>query len=1026
MASKVIQDFAGVVKAERSDDDYKKVMSMQNFMLPLKGWKFIYYSICEHIIEYLEKNSDQFGSSLAMYESETWDKSQIVNVTKDRNQRIQITIFEELFAYKQPTDRFKLQRLAKRRLSLETSMEARLHTMQDFLGQARDRLLATADYSKVDGYLIAAKWIQPRVVRMQWLDEDREHPFINAAQIKSVYFPPLSDTPNGKFSSRLPFHQSLENTKLLIDHLKIVFKDIWKAEPTRFNSAMNNWVSEIAPVVSNGLTSSLYHQRNQEYSFSFMPCIDECVQVYQLWFDFLLDLSFDIFCKYHGEEAAKADFAIPVCFPTKFPILKFSFESHPQFSRISRKITTAVVQNIDSMITRFYETHMPNLRNALGPEKNEWNVAAAKAVSRQFRYATVTSLVSQSTMNGMLVLHEYFTTATDKHDSELWKISMSAFRNLDVTQILRAEGARLTDYASCESFRMGFTNVLIEDFSNPLLVQILEVHDAIQRFLWKFTPVNASGIDNSFYFSLAIAQLKAKDKQEFLSRRLRVECLSNAVKDFLDICPSVLSLDIVRNFLEEYDNAKYFDIIQTENSLQVPSRLFTGGILTQNVTGVVPKIYIPDFKQKNRFSTKHMKMVEDWCIQVLSDSKEPLKRKLKCAKWLGKGLCVTTVDEISKLYARFFLPVVSKEKPTESDPLLKRNLLTALLYCIDDYPAVIDQVLSAPILSDRDVNVFLIDGMVRFSHVVGEKFTQEFEKRLLSPGANLRKLGVAAMKSIIRLVTRVSDPIDILTKLWSHYEQYHDVVACSMLNALRGVLNDPYANKDLIWGALVKLVNRQGVQVDIKYNMLVALLCEGKPKSSTNEPEWVPYRSIGKQSIVVVATNKQETYPIEFKEKNVALRYFDTVLMPLVKAQYDPNNPLAERTRCIPLLALEDWIGLSKEANDLILSHMFKFINEVVIPIDPESNYQFLGEVFTDILKALARIILYHVELSRKMQPSRPDLDSISKVFKPIIASLLNSNTDTIEMNFSNMYKLEAILSLNGLESHVFDDVDEK
>jgi hypothetical protein len=378
-------------------------------------------------------------------------------------------------------------------------------------------------------------------------------------------------------------------------------------------------------------------------------------------------------------------------------------------------------------------------------------------------------------------------------------------------------------------------------------------------------------------------------------------------------------------------------------------------------------------------------------------------------------------EALYDLYILLFKPATDGEA-LESNPKLKQRLLCGILGCNDDYANAIRIILSQKLLADRDVNVYLLGNRVKFIYALGARFTVEFRKVLESPEFKFEKLGVAAMKAIVRLVKNSSGSIDILCGFWERYEVMHDAVASYILSSLLESLNDEFVEKEIIWNCLKEFIQNLKVPTP-KIVVLTAIITSSpSPPRGAMDHHFDTFQLNYDSSSL---GNVQEMIYVPFSSKDTSVRYLKEVLLPLCDKRFDVENELTGKINTMATLCLFNHYTIDVLADAQIHLRLLKYFQISEIQLVPGTfSVQRYVKSAADCLLNISK---YEKELKvRNIQPKKQIL-SISDIMKPIVLELFNESVleTTLESKkFSNMTKVKIIFELEGIDKSILAGVN--
>jgi hypothetical protein len=745
-------------------------------------------------------------------------------------------------------------------------------------------------------------------------------------------------------------------------------------------------------------------------------------------FEFALELNFEAKVKAQGEETVKSEFYVPSAYTINLRTFQgLTITGLSRQCKTVRKtnslIAIEIAKDMEKLVHSFLEKRIPDYRINV-TKSVQYNANIGQTVGTLIKTSLALNCITIKTVDALKVLTEYLTSTNDTRGSKCWKSSIECFGQIAaaIKTWFGRESDRLEDYdyepcAGGPDF--SFEKLKIADYYDEQKVLFLEEYQKTMISLWK----NECPPDVDFLFKLnhVIAKYKSPNRQAFLSRKTKITSLIQSITDMISLCPSALSLEKVQFTCLQYNPGLFFDVAMREYE-NVDSKLYSRGIFNHSVTTVIPRV-IPRYVGNNTslWTTEQKDFMGKVCRNCLLDKNETLQRKLNASVWLGKGN-IANAQQINQLYLDLFVAPTGKE-PLLVEPTLKKNLLIGLLYCVDEFEAALEIILSESILQDRDVNTFLIDGLVRYSDIIGDKFTAELQK-VMSTSPVISKLGVAAMKSLVRLVVRSRNSVDMLVSLWKKYKTYHITVACYILTALCEQLNDETIDQEPIWDALKLFVDEQDT-VDINIYTLVQVLVLQAPKIEVVDSVYHQYQKIIEMHPLFVADDPISTS--QFRKPQVCVRFFE-LLFRLYKKQFKETTVLSEKLQCLAISSFATWFGINNEINTTILETILTYCESVCIPLSDQDPRAFLMTSIPSFYNFISGCVGYYAHLQQYNLPTQTKYVNITDIFHPFIQkTFANSKLESVSdlEKYSDMCKIDWILSLYGMKRRVFEKVDE-
>jgi hypothetical protein len=869
-----------------------------------------------------------------------------------------------------------------------------------------------------DQVLSLSKWIQPKTIRVEWVTKAIGHPFVSvlASYLPKVPFECNAQTNVGPDRKKLPPKYHPENIKLLIEHINLICYDRSKSEPMQYS----NLVGQITQRVWDGMIQFFYAKNVNQYLAAPMLHLEELLQAFTLWSDFAFGLIYEAKLKSKGEENANSEFFLPYKFNHIVKDLEAIFLDHYKFgeSKVAKKtkatIAVGVAKDIEAHIYSFLERKIPEFRIKT-TKTMPYNISVCQTIKTIIDISLQLNHVSSKTVDALKVLTEYLTTTNDKHDSDLWKASFDCFNSMSIDDMLRLEGSRLCNFIFWEySVLDSFYRITIDDFYDANKVNFLEEYQDTMFSLWKsdMTP----DIYKWLKIKTVISQYKAQNKVDPCKPAFILKKKLEGIDQMITFCPSVLSEIGIQQLCLNYRPSVFFDVVMKEYG-NAQSKLYGRGIFNSSATSVLPRLIIPFLRLKSLTNEQKSFMVRS-CRDCLLDKNEPLERKMQAAVWLGEG-DIANVDQINEIYLSLFTAPTGTD-PVLSEPIVKKNLLVGLLYRVNEYEKALEIIFSTTILQDRDVNVYLIDGLIRFSDIIGDPFIRALRK-LISTSEGLFKLGVAATKSLVRLIVRSRNSVDLLLLFWKQYRNYHITVSCYILSTMCELLNSEMINREPIWDALLMFV-QDNKTLDVNNYPLFEVLCSQQLAPSLLDPIYIDFRgfnsclsqfNISCSNIVV---------------KEVADRYFNTILHPLSKKEFDNQSFITEKLLAMTISSFLGWFGMDDSINGRIIQSVLDFGEHASIPFSKDGEMSFLYEIVSGLYQFVSRCAQYYELLNQYRLPTRLEYLSITDIFQSFIETVFKSSkleSKSEALVYSNMCKAEWIFNLTGMKRRIFDQTDE-
>ncbi|KAJ3323282.1 hypothetical protein HDV06_002050 [Boothiomyces sp. JEL0866] len=937
--------------------------------------------VVKKILDYLESLPRK--DSLSMFFDEEWS---VNDKTKDP------TTFEtHLSPYINPYDR-RLQRMVLRRQTLIREQPERLNYFSDAVRVAMDYVLRNRMFTTKDTVLPVCQWVESKIRRVEFTRLGLTHPVLmQFHRLMPTYLPKVSPIDDKVFI------ESYENNVKLIEVLNEVIEDRYSCEPTAY-PAINEMFQGYVDQITNGL---LYFMLLKELKAPFPYAIDSVEQklkVYQLWFDYLFNMKFTAYSRKQSDSFAKQAFVFPMSSSTADDVINKFAKSDKKLTKRLRPIMRTVTRKYEALVLGLYE-------KVLAPEQLEMlHGKVPKNVEDHLSYGTIDrftqlkdfyirfKLPSTTLVNIFTVLKSFICDDDTVRNTKSYRRIQDLFLVNELLDFAKSEEfigkIQKTKYST-----QIFKKVELNDEEAQIIIQLLKIQVAGIEHLWdiKFAGKYHQPLWSELNLIVNQYEKRYAERLFLKSHGLRKALIENAVQ-LVKVCPSALYLKQVLSDLLLHRPDLVLETVKKE--FQPGSQLFTKGVFTIGNPGD-PNFLIPNAAFLNRMSTKEQQELAELYKFIAMDSAEKIERKVLAVQRYSH-LSSTSVGEIAALWDK-----LNDNPELPPHAFVKKSLAGALISKEAEFLQVLDLILSPKWIEDRDVNVFLINSLGQLAKVGGILFYRKLEEIVTE---KFNTLGVASMTAIIRVLSEYKEGETMLLQIWNKFKNLHSKVSGCLVETIIEMLN--LSNSEAIWGAIESMVESGGVT-----SLFLAM---NIPSSEFLDPRWNQYGDVRNQFHGVQGFIG-EIKEIVFSKKEIAVRYFNTVILKLAQNSDDSLDIL--RAKSLAQCRLPHWYGMDSSINAAIFDLSREHVLNVNLEMDRMSSRYFVYHVTSHVVTSLQRYMDYEVQLKKKGHEYVEARSDHANVFNPMLQTLFDNAgaAESMKVIFTNMSKVDMLLRTKSL-----------
>ncbi|KAJ3269711.1 hypothetical protein HDV01_001101 [Terramyces sp. JEL0728] len=934
------------------------------------------------IVKYLETLPRK--DALAMFFDEDWSLN---DKTKDP------TVFESyLSPHLNPYDR-RVQRMILRRQTLIREQPERLTYFSTAVNGAMAFVERNRKFTTLDTVLPVCQWVESKIRRVEFTRLGLTHPVLQIfPRLMSLYLPKVAP-----IDEKL-FIESYESNVKLIEVLNEVIEDRYNCEPTAY-PAINESFQGYVQQITNGL---LYFLLLKELKFNPYPyaidTVDERLKVYQLWFEYLFNMKFTAYSRRQSDSFAKQAFVFPMAASSDDGIIDFFAKSDVKLRKRLRTAMRAVTRKYETVVLGLYE-------KVLAPEQMQMlNGKLPKDVEDHLSYGTIDRFIQlkdfyirfhlpSKTLNNIFTVLKGFIC-----DNDTVRNTQSYRRIQDLFLV-----KELLDFANSEEFvgKVQKTKYGIEIFKQielgqaeaQAIIQLLKIQISGIEYLWeiKYAGKHHQSLWSDLKFVVNQYENRYAERLFLKSHGIRKTLIDNAIQ-LVTVCPSALYIKQVLSDLLLHRPELVLETVKKE--FQRGSQLFTKGVFTIGNPGD-PNFLIPNAAFLNRMSTKEQQQLAGLYKFIAMDPTEKIERKVLAVQRFAH-LSSTSVGEIALLWEK-----LNEDKEAPPHAFVKKSLAGALISKEAEFMKVLDLILSPKWIEDRDVNVFLINSLGQLAKVGGILFYRKLEEIVTE---KFNTLGVASMTAIIRVLSEYKEGENMLLQIWKKFKNLHSKVSSCLVETIIEMLN--LSNSEAIWSAIESMVESGGVT-----SLFMAM---NIPSSEFWDPLWNQFADV-KSQFYGVEGFIGEIKEIVFSKKEIALRYFDNVILKLINSSEDSLDAI--RAKSLALCRLPHWYGIDETVNSSIFALSRDYVLNVKLEMDRSSSKYFVYHIANHVVSSMQRYMDFEAQLKKKGKDYVVGRSDHADVFNPMLQILFDNAGASESMNviFTNMSKVNMLLKTKAL-----------
>ncbi|KAJ3313331.1 hypothetical protein HDV04_002136 [Boothiomyces sp. JEL0838] len=943
--------------------------------------KSINDDIVKRILVYLEGLPRR--DSLSMFFDEDWS---VNDKTKDP------TTFEiYLSPHINPYDR-RLQRMILRRQALIREQPDRLNYFTNAVKVAMDYVQRNQKIITKDTLLPVCQWVESKIRRVEFTRLGVSHPVLQIfSRLMGAYLPKTSP-----FDEKHLLHSYESNVKL-IEVLNEIIEDRYNCEPTAYPAINEMFQGYVEQITLGMLYFMLLKELKNPFPYT-IDSVDEKLKVYQLWFEYLFNMKFTAYSRRQSESFAKQAFVFPMSSNRDYFIIQ-------NFSMSDTKLTKRM-QPIMRKVSRQYEAKVLGLyQKVLAPEQMEMlQGKVPENIEDHLSYGTIDRFIqlkdfyirfklpSTTLTNIFTVLKSFICHDDTVRNTQSYKRIQDLFLVKELLEFAKSEEF----IGKIQKSKYGteiFKKIELDQEEAKILIQLLKVQVAGIEHLWsiKFAGKFHQTLWSELNLIIDQYEKRYSEKLFLKSHGLRKALIENATQ-LVKVCPSALYIKQVLADLLLHRPELVLETVKKE--FQPGSQLFTKGVFTIGNPGD-PNFLIPNAAFLNRMSTKEQQELAELYKVIALDSTEKIERKVLAVQRFSH-LSSVSVGEIAKLWE-----ILNENPEVPPHAFVKKSLAGALISKEAEFLNVLDLILSPKWIEDRDINVFLINSLGQLAKVGGILFYRKLEEIVTE---KFNTLGVASMTAIIRVLSEYKEGETMLLQIWNKFKNLHSKVSSCLVETIIEMLN--LSNSEAIWATIESMVESGGVTA--------LFLAMNIPSSEFLDPRWNQFGDV-RNKFLGVEGFIGEIKEIVFAKKEIAIRYFNTVISRLAQSTDDSLDAI--RARSLALCRLPHWYGVEKSINSAIFELSREYILTVNLEMDKMASRYFVHYVTGHVVVSMQRYMDYEVQLKKKGMDFEESRSDHSNVFNPMLQTLFDnaSASESMKVIYTNMNKVDMLLKTKAL-----------